>query len=174
MRRRLHVKRAKHLWKPQAVKLLNKFRESKGQWDGRGGLTSGLERLGMQGFRVTEKSLDFILSTMERSFNWEVTWQIFVLFFKIWKKSACNAGDQGSLPGWGRSSGEGNGDPLQYSCLENSMDRETWQAPVWLTHVIVSFYTLENQPQRSTPNLRFTLEPALSPGSSAAKAQILV
>ena len=41
--------------------------------------------------------------------------------------SACNAGDLGSIPGSGRSSGEGNGSPLQYSCLENPMDREsTW------------------------------------------------
>ena len=39
------------------------------------------------------------------------------------KKSACNAGDLGLIPGSGRSSGEGNGIPLQYSCLENSMDR---------------------------------------------------
>ena len=36
---------------------------------------------------------------------------------------ACNAGDLGSIPGSGRSPGEGNGYPLQYSCLENSMDR---------------------------------------------------
>ena len=35
------------------------------------------------------------------------------------KASACNAGDPGSIPGWGRSPGEGNGNPLQYSCLEN-------------------------------------------------------
>ena len=39
------------------------------------------------------------------------------------KKSACNVEDLGSIPGWGRSPGEGNGNPLQYSCLENSMDR---------------------------------------------------
>ena len=38
------------------------------------------------------------------------------------KASAYNAGDQGSIPGWGRSSGEGNGTPLQHSCLENPMD----------------------------------------------------
>ena len=38
------------------------------------------------------------------------------------KVSACNAGHLGSIPGWGRSPGEGNGNPLQYSCLENSMD----------------------------------------------------
>ena len=40
------------------------------------------------------------------------------------KESACHAGDLGSVPGSGRSSGEGNGNPLQYSCLENPMDRE--------------------------------------------------
>ena len=39
------------------------------------------------------------------------------------KESACNAGDVGSIPGSGRSPGEGNGNPLQYSCLENPMDR---------------------------------------------------
>ena len=38
------------------------------------------------------------------------------------KASACSAGDPGSIPGLGRSPGEGNGNPLQYSCLENSMD----------------------------------------------------
>ena len=45
-------------------------------------------------------------------------------------EAACNAGDQGSIPGSGRSPGEGNGYPLQYSYLENSMDRGTWQATV--------------------------------------------
>ena len=40
------------------------------------------------------------------------------------KESACNVGDPGSVPGSGKSPGEGNGYPLQYSCLENSMDRE--------------------------------------------------
>ena len=42
------------------------------------------------------------------------------------KASACNAGDLGSIPGSGRSPGEGNGIPLQYSCLENSMDGGAW------------------------------------------------
>ena len=45
------------------------------------------------------------------------------------KASACNVGDLGSIPGSGRSPGEGNGNPLQYCCLENSMDR-AWQATV--------------------------------------------
>ena len=40
--------------------------------------------------------------------------------------SACNAGDLGSIPGLGRSPGEGNGNPLQYSCLENPIDRGAW------------------------------------------------
>ena len=39
------------------------------------------------------------------------------------KESACNAGDMGSIPVFGRSLGEGNGNPLQYSCLENPMNR---------------------------------------------------
>ena len=44
--------------------------------------------------------------------------------------SACNVGDWGSIPGLGRSSGEGNGNPLQDSCLENPMDRGAWKAIV--------------------------------------------
>ena len=45
-------------------------------------------------------------------------------------ESACNAGDPSLIPGWGRSPGERKGYPLQYSCLENSMKREVWQATV--------------------------------------------
>ena len=47
------------------------------------------------------------------------------------KESAYNAGDLGAMPGSGRSLGEGNGYPLQYSCLENSMDRGAWWATVY-------------------------------------------
>ena len=46
------------------------------------------------------------------------------------KASVYNAGDLGLIPGLGRSPGEGNGNPLQYSCLENSMDRGAWWATV--------------------------------------------
>ena len=46
------------------------------------------------------------------------------------KEYACNAGDLGSITGLGRSLGEGNGNPLQYSCLEDLMDRRTWWATV--------------------------------------------
>ena len=43
------------------------------------------------------------------------------------KESACSVGDPDSIPGLGKSHGEGNGNPLQYSCLENPMDRGAWQ-----------------------------------------------
>ena len=46
------------------------------------------------------------------------------------KESACNVGDLGSIPGLGRSPAAGHGNPLQYSCLENTMDRGAWWATV--------------------------------------------
>ena len=46
------------------------------------------------------------------------------------KESACSVGDLGSIPGSGRSPGGGNDNPLQYSCLENPMDRGAWRATV--------------------------------------------
>ena len=58
------------------------------------------------------------------------------------KESACNAGDLGLIPGLGKIPGEGNGNPLQYSCLENSTDRGTWRATV---HGVT-----KSRPQRST------------------------
>ena len=56
------------------------------------------------------------------------------------KVSACNAGDLGSIPGLGRSPGEGNGNPFQYSCLENPMDRGGWWA---IVHGITESDTIE-------------------------------
>ena len=61
----------------------------------------------------------------------------------VGKESACNTGDPASIPGLGRSPGEGNGYPLQYSCLENAMDRGAWQATVHgvamcITNVLIS------------------------------------
>ena len=64
--------------------------------------------------------------------------QCFYVAFILWgfpggsdtKESACSAGDLGSIPGSGRSLGEGNGNPLQYSGMENPMDGVTWQATV--------------------------------------------
>ena len=46
------------------------------------------------------------------------------------KEPACNVGDLGSIPGLGRSPGKGHGNPPQYSCLENPMDRGAWRATV--------------------------------------------
>ena len=54
------------------------------------------------------------------------------------KESACNEGDMDSIPGSGRSPGEGNGSPLQYSCLGNPMNREVWPATV---HSIAKSWT---------------------------------
>ena len=52
------------------------------------------------------------------------------LHSSVGKESACNAGELGLIPGLGRFPGEGNGNPLQHSCLENPMDRRAWQATV--------------------------------------------
>jgi len=54
------------------------------------------------------------------------------------KESPCNAGDLGSIPGLGRSPGEGNGYSLQYACLENSIDRGAWQA---IVHGVTKIWT---------------------------------
>ena len=72
----------------------------------------------------------------------EYCFRLFWIYTNLWmwlglpggsdgKESACNAGDPGSVPGSGGSPGEGNGNPLQYSCLENSMDRGSWWATVF-------------------------------------------
>ena len=62
-------------------------------------------------------------------------WTQLIIFFSFpdgsdWKKSAYNEGDLSSIPGLGRSLGEGNGHPLQHSCLKNPMDRRAWWATV--------------------------------------------
>ena len=66
------------------------------------------------------------------------------------KESAYNAGDPSSIPGSGGYPGEGNGNPLQYSCLENTVDRGAWQATVhgvaksqiWLSNVMLSLFSV--------------------------------
>ena len=57
-------------------------------------------------------------------------WYKRFLCSSVSKESACKAGDLGSVPGSGRSPGEGTGNPLQYSCLENPMERGAWWASV--------------------------------------------
>ena len=54
------------------------------------------------------------------------------------KESACQAGDAGSVPGLGRSFRGGNGNPLQYSCLENPIDRGSWQVPQRVGHYLAT------------------------------------
>ena len=56
------------------------------------------------------------------------------------KESACNSGDPASISEWKRSSGEGNGHPLQYSCLENSVDRGAWRG---IVHGVSEWQTTE-------------------------------
>ena len=58
------------------------------------------------------------------------TFDLVFLGSPVGKESACKAGDQGSIPGSGRSPGEGNGNPVQDSCLENPMDGGAWWATV--------------------------------------------
>ena len=70
-----------------------------------------------------------------------------------YKEFACNAGDLGLVPGLGRYPGEGNGYPLEYSGLENSMDRRAWQAAV---HGFAKSRT-----QRSSFHFHFIFEPKL-------------
>ena len=71
------------------------------------------------------KSLQFALS-----FAVNLKLLLGFLHSSVGKESACNAGDLNSIPGLGRSPGEGNGNPLQCSCLENPMDRGAWWATV--------------------------------------------
>ena len=85
---------------------------------------------------VTLGWLSFLwLARAEIGLNREFGW---ATLFCIWglpkwlsgKESACSAGDTDSIPGSGRCAGDRNGNPLQYSCLENSMDRGAWGATV--------------------------------------------
>ena len=88
-------------------------------------ICSGLKHIGM----VSLISNIFFIS-------WNIPFRDITPFWlgfpggSVGKESACNARDLGSIPRSGRSPGEGNGNPPQYSCLENPMDRGAWQAIV--------------------------------------------
>ena len=69
------------------------------------------------------------------------------------KESACNAGDSSLIPGWGRTPGEGNGNPLQYSCLENPMGRGGW----WATVQGVSWDGHDSATKPPSPRIIFKL-----------------
>ena len=91
-------------------------------------------------FMVTFK-LSFLFSLLYLPCSVLLSLNLFYTELQIWfipcflgssngKESVCNVGDQGLIPGSGRSSGEGHGKPLQDSCLENPMDRGAWWATV--------------------------------------------
>ena len=80
-------------------------------------------------FEEREAKVNFLMSTEPSSNNASYTSKGLPCNSNG-KESACNAGDPGSIPGLGRSSGEGHGNPLQYSCLEKPMDRGACRAIV--------------------------------------------
>ena len=91
-----------------------------------------------QPYMITGKTIaltrqTFVGQVMSLLFNCCLDWSLGFPYSSVGKESACNAGDLGSIPGCGRSPGEGNDNPLQYSCLENPMDRGAWRATV---HVV--------------------------------------
>ena len=113
-------------------------------------------------------------------FNWSIAvlkkkWDIVVWGFpggSVVKNPPANAGDTGSISELGRSPGEGNGNPLQYSCLENSMDRAAWWATVpgigydWVanthtavTHFQTSIHIRLRMEDKSDPRLTSSLPP---------------
>ena len=113
-------------------------------YGGGGWSPDGERQAFLKGLRIIELGkrrtchLDFFSSHFFLSFSVSLSAPLPLLFLCLsvsWegfpggsdgKASACNAGDQGSIPGSGRSPGEGNGNPLQHSCLENPVDRAVW------------------------------------------------
>ena len=99
-------------------------------------------------------AISFILVHLKYTMPWlKIGWWL------SHKESACNAGDLGLIPGWGRTPGEENGNPLQYSCLENSMERGAWWATVhgitqsghdWVTNIFTFILMREIKEQWPT------------------------
>ena len=86
------------------------------------------------------------------------------------KVSASNAGNPGSIPGSGRSPGEGNGNPLQYSCLENPMDRGAWRATVHGVSKSQTQLTVQLDYKESSDRLlSFCVPKSLRIGTAAVK-----
>ena len=104
------------------------------------------------------------------------------------KESTCKAGEPGSIPGSGRSPGEGNGYPLQYSCLENSMDRGDWQPKSQksdTTELPKPHFSLSKDGKQSSSGDLSTSSPwvfsgstvdvkAVRPSSPSSRCQVLV
>ena len=74
-------------------------------------------------------------------------------YSSVGRESACNAGDLGSIPGSGRSPGEGNGKPPRYSCLENPMNRGAWQSRTLLSDFSLHFWPMSVSGQAPNPSL---------------------
>ena len=121
----------KDLLKTHLLSLPTRLKEDTSSWDGRN-MRADQQGLGRAatatlGHRkaVTRGALAFQCFRHSASQRVSKASQLYQLSFKgfphssVDKQSACNAGDPGSIPGWARSPGEGNGNPLQYSCLEN-------------------------------------------------------
>ena len=73
----------------------------------------------------------FVIAFLARNKHLLTSWRLLIWGFprsSVGKESSCSAGDPGSIPGSGRSPGEENGNPLQYSCLDNPVDRGAWRA----------------------------------------------
>ena len=91
------------------------------------------------------------------------------------KESACNAGDPGLIPELGRYPGEGNGNPLQYSCLENPMDRGAWQATVHrVKRVGHDLSTKERERWNCETNFFTIMNTSAIIFHSPAKAEVLI
>ena len=85
----------------------------------------------------------------------ERLWSLWLPWWLSGKESTCSAGDLGLISGWGRSPGEGNDNPLQYSCLGNPMDRGAWRATVHgVTKVWYNLLTTPPPPWRLCPKAR--------------------
>ena len=109
--------------------------------------------------------------------NYEIHWTIPLDFpgGSDGKASAYNAGDPGSVPGLGRTLGEGNGNPLQYSCLENPMDRGSWQATVsgvtksWTRLSSLTDFTFTGQLLPDTPFFRGRMWSQIAPSCASRR-----
>ena len=102
-------------------------------------------------------------STQSALLNWWPKYWSFSFSGSNGKESACKAGDLGSIPGLGRSPGTGYGNPLQYSCMKNPMERGAWQATVLgveRSHILQLKYPACHSKDWRSPEL------PLSPGAA--------
>ena len=91
--------------------------------------------------------------------NWatELNWTESLPGSAVVKNLPADAGDVGSIPGSGRSPGEGTGNPLQYSCLENTIDREAWWAMVYGIAKSQTGLSTQHKTKKNSPCLDLTL-----------------